>query len=432
MSDSAIHYLNEGIKVAEKWGSSPSSTFSKHRKVMVYSYAAETDKMTAYGTSIIEELRKTNDRETELELLKNIAKGFFYKQEFSNGINYAIEAVNIAEELNDEMSTFSAQRVLTHFLMESDRIAEAKKIASQLLLWAKGRERTVANNVLLSNAFYLNGAVYSESGELDEALYFFREAKDHLKKHSGNQKFSIERSILQVLLKQNDSESIRKQYDYIQSTYNENFTWSPKFLFLKGKVLQLEGKDIEAISIYDSLIGLGKNISDQMRYESRINLTEIYENQGKYRLALENKNEALKLNIEMNKAEEELKLEKLQSQYELSQKESEIQQLDIERLEQKNILEANENALETRRLYIIFLLVLLILLAVIVLSISRRAKDALVRKELQRNSLEKERQIERLKAQESERAIELKNQLFANISHEFRTPLTLILSLIHI
>ncbi|PHR35014.1 MAG: hypothetical protein COA38_03520 [Fluviicola sp.] len=426
LTDSAIHYLDKGIESARKWSSKPHELLLRAYKVFTYTYVSMMDSAIHIGKNVIGIAEQVKNRNVELKLHRSLAQAMFLKEELSKGIVHAQKTVSVAETMGDEMAMYSSKQVLSTYLIRTERYADAEVFADEMYEWAKKREETHVNDMLISNALFLKGKIKMLQLDLDQALYFYDKAEKKLASHTGNNKFYVQCTVFSLLLKKEAYNQALEYYNFMNSEYTNIYLQRSNFLYLKGKLMFHLNRSSEAVIALNEFLSADKSEGEKVHYDIRTMLTTLYEKQGRYSLALENNKEALRLKHEMDNAEDALKLEKIQSKSEVSNKEIEIGQLKIDRLEQQNSLNAQESMLQTRRLFIIFLCILLVLLAVIVVSVSRRAKDTIVRKELQRSALEKEQQIERLKTEESERTIELKNQLFANISHEFRTPLTLI------
>lgn len=426
--DSAQYYLNKCSVEAKQWGSLVHKAILTRKMALTHQYTGMPDSVVKYAEQGIELSRKIGDTQMERRILADLGLTLMSKGENSKAIVVIMQSVEIAKRTNAEHGLFTSQQYLVNLLTKAERFNEAKKVIADMLGMLLKKERNHANDMDRASVFYLKGHLANAEGNLDSALIFFQKSAAYMEglQSTGQKRFQVEASIFKNCLDDKNYEMAEDQYEFMRETFQGSALKSFQFLYMAGELKKELGEDKEAISLLLETLERSHGSIPKLQYLSCFGLSELFERKGDFKKALEYNKRGLKIKKEFDESKDDLKLERLQSQYELSQKETEIQQLDIERLEQKNTLEAKENALQTRRLYIIFLLVLLIPLAVIVLSISRRSKDALARKELQRNSLEKERQIERLKAQESERAIELKNQLFANISHEFRTPLTLI------
>ncbi len=426
--DSSLFYLDQGISCAQKWGSKNHEMLLYQQKVRTFLYAAEYDSMLVTGKIALRLAKQTNHREKERILSKEMGIAWINKGEYNKGIDYIFHALELAKQNGDEDGIYRTQFFLINFLLKSKRLDEAEEIISQMFEWANAREKSYANENILGNVYFSKGSLFEAKGDLDSALYSYREGARVLKGHSSGDRILNDFRILSVLIDSEKFDEAKKQYEFISKTYNNDFLLSRynNFEYLEGRLMYNLGNYDVALSLLEKY--LSRTSEKQYEFNAKVCfiLADIYEMKGQLKRAMEYNKKGVKYTEESYRSEDELKLERLQSKYELSQKESEIQKLHIEGLEQKNDLEIKENKLETRRLYIIFLVVSIVLLGVIVLSVSRRAKDALLKKELERKALENQREIERLKAEESKRSIELKNQLFANISHEFRTPLTLI------
>lgn len=426
--DSALFYLQKGIKESDKLGSLVFKMKNTQEMTLAYMYSFEYDSVINSGNEGLKLARKVQNGHSERRILDDISSAWLKKGEYSKSITTLIMAMKIAKEMNSKQGVFTLKRRLLALLTKTKRFEEADKVFDEMLLTVSKKERNSVNDVDRAGVYYRKGHLERTKKNLDTALFFYRKSTEYFKLYDlrGTKRLYVEEAILLTLLELKQYEKAREKYEFIVKSFPKISLNNFQFLHMKGQLFFNLNEFDKAILALKSSLDKGQGKFLDLHYKSCFTLSEIYEKIGDYRQALLYNRKGLELKKEHDQDKDELELEKVQFKYELSQKETEIQKLDIESLKQKKSIDKQENTLQTRRLYIIFLCILLVLLAVIVISISRRAKETIVRKELQRSSLEKEQQIERLKTEESERTIELKNQLFANISHEFRTPLTLI------
>lgn len=424
--DSANYYLELAQKEAIRLGSTFHEGRSEKLIGMTFFYASDTRKSILYSERALKFMKQVGHVENEWSLSRRLAQALYIRESFSTGLKYARAAVDLSKQLDYKYGMHTSNRILLNYLLKTGRIKEARIVENEIFDWAKNREENFTNQGLLGDAYLSKGEVKNAQNELDSALYYYRKAIKTIGNAHNALRFKVDIAILTALTDKEEFDNAQSHLKSMLNTYHDRQLKLPRFVFCRAKLSKGLGRIDEAIFYLNEFLDKDKFSGQSIYHEAELMLSELHASRGEFRLALKKSQTAQKIKNKIDKANEELKLEKLQSQYELAQKESKIQQLDIERLQQKNNIEAQENKLETRKLYIIFLISSFLLLVVVVISIIRRTRDALLKKELQREAESKERQIERLKAEESKRAIELKNQLFANISHEFRTPLTLI------
>lgn len=424
----ALTNLRKGISESKKWGSIPAESENYRYVVGAYSRVAKIDSSILNGKIGIDLARKIGNSQLERQMLSDVGLNYVSKGQEAESIKFILKSLEIAEKTKAEHAMFNVQNYVVILLMKTERYGEARKVLAKMSSYLKKKDQNQANDLDRSLVFYLKGHLMTSETKLDSALYFYRKSADLLDKYEsfGQKRFHVESSILKVLVQGNNIENAWKQHDYMVKTFSVADLKDFYFLYSKGKLLAGQGKKEEAIAALSQSFNNGKDRPLKLSYDICTLLSDLYKAKSNYKQAYDYNERAIKIKEEMDKKNDAVQHERLQSKYELSQREQKIQTLEIDKLKSKNDLELAESALKTRQLFVVLLVVLVVLLVVIFLTISRRVKDTILRKELQQTAYEKERQIERLKAEESQRSVDIKNQLFANISHEFRTPLTLI------
>lgn len=419
--DSALFYLRNGLGESERYGSTIFKMKNLLTLINAYLYSSKSDEvinMSQYGLKLA---RRTKNKESERRVFEIISAALLKKDEYSKSIVPLMDALKIAKETNSEQAIFGLQSRLQTLLTKAKRFDEADRIYHEMMFVLSKKERNQPNDINRAGVLYGKGHLEKVKNNFKEALFFFQKSRGYFNKHKvfGIRRFYVEESILETLIKLKYIKRAKEKYTFIKETYPELCVVDFQFLHLEGMLFYHLNQDDQAIASLKKSIESGKPSSWELHSRSSFTLAKIYEKQGNYKEALRYNKNGQKLKAEIDKKDDERKLDRLQSKYELAQKETEIKKLDIDRIEQMN-------SLKSRRLFIIFLSITIALLIAIVIFISRSSKNKLIRKELEKNALEKEREIERIRTEESKRAVDLKNQLFANISHEFRTPLTLI------
>ncbi|MFK7786208.1 MAG: response regulator [Crocinitomicaceae bacterium] len=426
--DTAMYYLDKGLQESIKWKSSIYEMYAVQGMSEAYGYSSVFDSTDTYSKKALKLAEKTGNSASQIDLLFSIALNHMKKGEYSKAVDFTMKSLELSKKTKYKAGIFSSQQFLIGNLIKTERFDEAERIADEMFEIQKRKESNHVNDLNSAEVNYLKGQTKFYKKEYDRALEYFHKSRDLLNAHSikGKKLFLTDIAIFKTFMKSERMLESEEHYEYMLSKYAEAYLNTWPFQYRKGTLMDALGKDDEAIVALEKTIENRGGVSGKQHYKACFLLRDILEEKGDFVQALVYNKKGIEIKDEIDKKKDALTLEKLQSQYKIAEKESEIQQLDIERLEQKNDLESQENTLQRRRLFIILLSVLLVLLVLIVVLIYRRSKEVRIREELKRKTLEQEREVERLKTEESERTIELKNQLFANISHEFRTPLTLI------
>ena len=250
------------------------------------------------------------------------------------------------------------------------------KLDSALFYFKKGLEvRIIANHEYGIAESYTNmGFIYEHLGMLDSALYY------------GHKSLQIEKKI-------NDLQGIANTYINLASAN-----------YKKGNIN-------EAKNFLDSSITIANEVYIPKRLLEAYDLyKDIHTDQGDYERALEFYEQYANLKDSVFNAEKANQIANLEIKYEAQRKESEIEFLKSETA----LKEAALNRQQILRNIIIGGAVILIIL---ILMLFHRYRYA-----------QKLKMIEAERVQELDR---IKSNFFANISHEFRTPLTLIKGSLH-
>lgn len=145
-------------------------------------------------------------------------------------------------------------------------------------------------------------------------------------------------------------------------------------------------------------------------------LAQIYQKNGNYQQALRLLREQMQIKDTLHKEEREKRFEELEIRYQAEKKEREI-----ERLSQDKLLQ--EARLSRANLLRNFSVGSLLLLSVVGFLFLRQRR---IRQQARERELAHQLEIEQLQASRLQEVDQMKSRFFANIAHEFRTPLTLI------
>lgn len=207
------------------------------------------------------------------------------------------------------------------------------------------------------------GYLYKEQGKLDEALAYYLKSLKLIKEIKNKYGLAVSYEAIGGIYK------LRKEYK-------------------------------KTISYFENSLEMARVIGDSAQIESvLLNLSEVYEKTGDTQQALTYYKNAVAIRDSLMGNESRRQIAELETKYELTQKEQEIK-----------LLNKDQKLSDQQRNLLIGLLVSIFLISALIYS-RQRLK---VRKS--QELLAKEREVD-----------QLKSQFFTNVSHEFRTPLTLIL-----
>lgn len=380
------------------------------------------------------------DYEISASVMYNLGNVNYELGRFDSAIFYANRAGEIFLENADSMG-YAASRYLT--------IGIYKDMGDYIQAMSRGLEalrifRNLENRDW--EIFTLNNMadLYNILGEYDKSLEVLSEVLAHYREE-GNQKFesvalrfigdihmelgndslSLENLSLALDISKKGGflpEEIKSLYSLANLFYTRGDYEKSLDLFVEGKAKSLEANDGKFIA--SNTLGEGRSLYRLHSYSAAAEklkssiplLSEVddpnglrdawlylslsLERTGDYRLALESHKKYSFYHDTLLRAEMSEQLASLNYQYEVEQMEEKMLVLE----QQNELAEANR-----RNLWLILILTSITGLALISLFYIRSRKN--------RQLLNKEKEVDRMK-----------DRFFANISHEFRTPLTLILS----
>jgi len=392
----ALPYFEEGIQIAH------SSGFRKFSADGHYYLSRYHESASEYGDALYH-IREALAIFEELGLEPNMANSYnsmgrIYQElgDFSTSLSNLFEGLRINERLGRKTGMAISYTIIGNTYLNTGNYAEAIRYFHEA--FSMDEEMEDKTGIMISK---LNlGAAYQRNEDYDTAMKFHMEALELARELSypedeaiilGNigssyRKLGFPEDGLSNML---EALEIMRETDYNSAATLNNITEA--YLDLNNYEQALE------FSLLAEQMGKERNDLSRLRYTYR-NMSEAYEGLGNFELA----NKALKLYISTKDSlfttEREKQINQLQILYETEKRDQMISMLTLEA----------ETATFRRNTYLFSgILVSLILL---LLYGGQRYKT---RKNGQ--LLEK-----------SEEVAQMKSNFFSNISHEFRTPLTLI------
>lgn len=423
-NDSAQYYLDKSTKFITYRG-------SKRSKIMIHKINGYSHYRQENFVEALENYQKSYDYSVELgnrkeaiNLLRQIAAIHGRQGSYNQAMKCLVVLINEAEELGNQYLFNSGRRALGDLYSRTGEYDKAKEIYFQTLAWADTALTGPVKSNLCRTTHTQLGEIYKIQKEYDKALIYF--IGDTTSENvSANRRIVANFGLLQTYLEMGNIEKMITEYEAIFLNFpKKTIERQTNFLFFKGEVLIAQKKYQQGVKVLEEYLRNTKKIKvHENHLNSYQHLYKAYKELGKYKQALSFLEISQELKDSLKSGQTIQNAQKIQANYELSLKESEIEKLEQQKEISDLKLVKQENELSLRKLYITLLGFIFLILGGIGYLLFRRLQ---FRKEEEKREIKKQLEIESLKSEQKIEVAEVKNKLYANISHEFKTPLTLI------
>ncbi len=371
-TDSALFYTKKALSTAKNLNFEKGIAKSKYQLTLIYRLLGDYPKALNNGFESLKYFTKVQGKPEIAGVLTHLGGVYFRLQDYDKALSYYQESLKIRNELEDEIgqaSQFVGIGLVYENLFQFERALTYYRRALTINR-KKAPPLNTAINLVNIGDLYLNQNRYQE------ALPYFFESYDINRKIDNQQGVaSVTRHLAQLYQKTGE---IRKSIEYATIS------------------LKVANKIKRKVIASEVCLILSENYSNLEKYQKAL---EFYHLHTKYKDSLYN---AAKLK----------ELSSLESRYAVQQKEQEL------KIQEQTIALLNQDS-KIDRLWRNVMAVGLILTGLFAFLIYKLQQ---LRNRKNRQLLASQQMIT-LKLQELDEA---KSQFFANISHEFRTPLTLI------
>lgn len=318
----------------------------------------------------------TGYKEGEAYDYNAIAIVYKKKGDLLKALEFHKKALSINREMKSEYDEASTLVNVSMVYKELGRFDEALSALNKSLKTFEALDHLRGQTITLHNI----GAVYLKQSKPNEAIKYFNQS---LKAGEGS---PYERSLLENLAFLADA--------YIKSNDAD-------------RAVKIASK---ALPIAEE-----KNSIEHLSHLNRI-LYDVYKLKNNHKAALYHYEYYISFKDSLAAKEKDLAYKELQTKYETQKKEQQIELLNKEKTLQAANIE-KKTLLQYFLMGLIFLVVVFSVILIIVYRKRQNAKRMLLSEQLKNKKIEAERLLE---------LDHLKSRFFANIAHEFRTPLTLI------
>lgn len=412
-----IQYAAEAITLAEKLGFQTGISSGYNNTGVGYYQQNDYVKALEWYNKALAIHRKTGNFRGEGHLLSNMGLIYWKQGALAKAVEYYLQSLKIWEEqqLEDEMSgVFDNLGNVYNEQEEFDRALTYyfKAVEIQNKHASTDHERSMT----LSNI----GTAYLGKADYQNALDYFLQS---LKLLPEDEKESRAVSMSNIGLTYIELKDFHKAEEYLKPALKlqeeiEDSDGMIHTLLGLAKTSQQLTTAAESLGYAKRALGLAKAINDKpVLSEAWQMLSDLSAQQGDYKSAYEYFANFVKARDSINDNERIYEIAKLQAGFETQKKQAEIERL------------KNENEQQAfRRNAIAAGLIALLIIAILIVS-SQRLR---IRKNNQLESINMQLLSQSAQLQEQTKKLreldQVKSTFFANISHEFRTPLTLILN----
>ncbi|MGF1637995.1 MAG: tetratricopeptide repeat protein, partial [Cyclobacteriaceae bacterium] len=336
---------------------------------------------------------------------------------YAKALEYYFMCLEIDEDLGNKLEVANDYNSIAIIFGKTGKLDKAIEYYNKALDYF-----IETNNKSLQASTFVNlGIALKHGGRLEEAEATYKKALDIFLESGGDRQLAIVyHNLGSLATDQNKLDDALKHFNISIEHSNEantkainkfNYAGIAKAYLAKQEISQAKKFAFLAIELAEETESL-QELSD-----FSFLLHEIFKESGDYKNALMHHEKHLFFKDSLFNVSKAKQISELQVQYETEKAEQEIESL------------SRENELQEARLYnktimqyaLLGALIASILLALVVFRNHR------IKQISKRLLLAEQLKVEQLEAARLKEMDELKTRFFANISHEFRTPLTLIL-----
>lgn len=429
--DEAIYLYREALDVFTKLGNQDQIPVTMANIGTAYYIKGNYSSSVEYYINALNTVDHTAFPKETADYLNDI--GVIYKEwgKLPQALQYFFKAQQINIQLNNKRSLASNLDNIGSIYLEN---GEHKK---SLEYFTQGIEieKEINNQYGIPYSYLSISSAFKEMGEIDSSLYFLRKAETLFQ--ANNDETGLTGAyikmgeIFEIQSKYPESKAIFEKVVNLATKAGDNRSLAYAYNGLAKDALS-SNKTNEAIEYFQKSIKLAEKGNYVHLLKNNFTfLSEAHSKTNNYKAANKYLCSLIEINDSIFHIEKRKQANELLVQYETEKKENEILLLNKQN-------QLNEQLLSRQRLITFGVIILLVLSALVLLLLVKQNREkSRVNKllNLQKNMIEQKQQMiieqnEKL-SEQSEKLKEIdkiKNRFFTNISHEFRTPLTLILS----
>lgn len=412
-----FEYAKQAMELAKKLGFQKGLVTAYNNTGVGYYQQNKYDDALTWYNKAVEEHRKMDNYRGEANVLTNIGLIYWKKGEYPEAVKYNMQALKIWEAHNDESGICGIYDNLGNVYSDQEQYDQALAYYNRSLdIQKKNNKSTHEQSMTLSNI----GTAYLGKNDLPKALTYFQESLQLLEE---DKKESRAVSLSNIGLTYLEMKEYAKAQLYladalkVQQEIADNDGMIHTLMGL-SQTFQQTGKLPESLDHAQKALALAQEIDDRSaQAEASLILSDIKARLGDHQQAYRYYRDHVNIRDSISTKENIFKIAHLQAGLETEKKQAELELLKKE----------TEQQAFRRNAILAGLIALLIIAGLIVsrqrLKLKQNNQLLEINARLTQQSNTLADQAEKLRDLDK-----VKSTFFANISHEFRTPLTLILN----
>lgn len=399
--ENTLIYFSKGLALAQKLSKKPKVLEAQNLLGSVYANLGQVDSALYFFTIVKNEYESKDDKKNLANVLGQIRYVYNFKGDYEKANEYSFKSLALFEEINDRPGMALANMDIGTNFFNQKRYKEA------LDYTLKGYQlsKQLGLKFEISECALHLGNVYTALKECKTSLQYYNEAlklSEEMKIDYNIALLYNQKGITLVCLGDYDAamEDLKKAQKMAQSI---GYTTIEKEAIGQIGQIYLIKKDYKkAIENFNIFLEYMKSTESSLRVtEMYTSLSQCYVGLGDYKKAYELINLAYIANDSLLNAENSSRMLELQTKYETLSKENKINE--------------QLNQISNQKLFIWGSVAALFLAFLFAYIIFRRYQYR--------------QRIQTLETQKLKELDEFKTRFFTNISHEFRTPITIILGM---
>ena len=421
--DSAMYYCNQSENLTLTYGSECAKADVNRMYGLVHHLNYTNRQAIPY-------VRKYKDIHTNLDsryklynALKLLGMQYQLIQDDESSLKCYIKALNLAQQLEENSFINLTKVSLANLYSTTDEYLKAEELLLEAKEYVSHEMTGRMQNQFLGKINELLAKIHYNIKNYSYALNYYDSAFEYYESINSPHLYAMIQSKFAIHVKNNDIKSASSVYEYLKTenafTRKKSITAFPLF---EGEFFYKLKKYNKAITSLKQIINSPNLVfHSKTKLEASNFIYKSYEALGDYKKALEYHVLVKSINdsIQAENATENVAL--LQSKHEVLQQENELAQIKQEReVEQLVLKQQNAEIREQKQNIFILILGSLIVISWGLFLFYRYR----IKQKNKTNLLEEERE----KITHELELAELRTDFFTNVSHEFRTPLTLLIS----
>ncbi|MEM6699416.1 MAG: tetratricopeptide repeat-containing sensor histidine kinase, partial [Bacteroidota bacterium] len=353
-----------------------------------------------------------------------IANGYKDNGNLEKSLETAQKVLSIREAIGDKKGVANILNAIALIFQDNNDLDEALTYFEQALQIAEESKDRKQQALLLSTI----GSNYALRNKCDTALMYFRSSLSLLKDQQFNTSMALPLSRIGACLEQTDQLDsaiiyLTQAYDLVKDI--EKGQIETRILITLGKVNRKLKQPKQALQNFRQALSIAESRGlRQDQAELNFQLSQTLAEQGQYQTAFNYIQQYQILKDSLFNEENTKQLARLEATYEFEQ---EKQALEYQNEQEKQVLDVQIRKQRTLQIITAVALALSLLIFFLVHRLQGIKRRNAVEQEQYKAAIQgKQLQLEQQERVRLEEMDEFKSRFFTNISHEFRTPLTII------